>query len=179
MARFLCVLYSNKEVISNLEFNCMVDYYYFLSANRQTIEWAKLINKTTGDTVDFYQQFEKIDFSQSSIQIDKNDFPISTELLVLNKQKLVWLKLFISRYLDNYDIPHLTTVPLKSVTGRNPKVETSNHLVVTDKVILLNLANNIMIYCENSEYKKRVFKEMVDLTGLSIPLLNKSLLRKE
>lgn len=166
----------NKKTIS-FEFKTKNEYYKFLLHNKDRILWSNLINNINGEEVDVYKNIKEIDFFDVRILLEPEECENSKGMIILNKQQIDLINIFINEYLPNINIPEIKFNYLRYQDYFDEKIIVSNFLIVMQKEKLEYL---IKIIKEKltKPYLINEFNEMIVLTGREIPLTKELILRK-
>lgn len=177
MSRILCIFSRNQALSQNVFFEYEYDYYSFLYTHRNEIEWSKLIDIKTGETIDEYHNFKTINPNFFNLEITKEQFPNVETLLLLNQQKLMWFIEVINKYSETVKEKIKNGLKMRFHPLRQSKTNEKGYfippnLVLVDKKQLLSLYEEVHEELKDSPYKLRVLKSFVDLDGFEIHLNN-------
>lgn len=150
------------------------NYYCFLFSNINKILWSKLINVQTGEIIDSYTSLKVANPAFMNLKFNKEMFPNSDYIVLLNKQKIHWLFMII----DKYSIKTRDELPNKSLDFiRILEAKTEDYgffippeLIVVDQGQLNNLINRLYVEFENNNYKIKLLEKFIDISGYEIKL---------
>lgn len=177
MAKYLCIFSMNERIVSDFAFNNDLDYLTFLFTHRKEIDWAKLIDQKTGETVDNYQNFRVVKPEYFNLRLTKEQFPNVNTLLMLNKQKLIWFINIINTYTKDVATELNENDPLifhrvKQCSTEKDGFFIPSNLILVDKDKLMQKYYEVREELKDDEYKTRILKAFVDLEGFEIPIDN-------
>ena len=173
MDKYFCIFSESGTIKSDFMFGNEEDYFSFILANKSVINWSKLIDVKTGETVDEYHNLYQVDFSKLKINIPEELINISDSLILINKQQLHWMTKFASiqtpsAFKKMNDQPlSVFEVPQKSSFYQKDYMLSG--FAMLDKNELNEKINLIVNECDTN-YKKRLFKLMVSTKGLEFTL---------
>lgn len=182
MERYFCIFSELGTIRKDFKFNTPEDYFTFILANKNAIVWSKLIDMSTGETIDEYQNLNSIDFSQTKINIP--DFLLGKvdSLLLINQQQIIWLTKFAQKETPKAykalisDPIRAYNIPAKSSYYDETPIPAG--LAMIDTKQFKEIIDSVMDECTTS-YKKRLFKLMVKRKGYEIIIKTTPLLESK
>lgn len=173
---YICVYSSGSDYLLEENFAGIESYYLFLISNSNSIKWAKLINRESGELIEEYHSFELINPDFFNLTIKQKDYPHFGSLILIQNYKIEWLKHIVRKYSDSeitkrefLEIDKKTIKIISKDTNKDGFFIPKN-LVLVEKNSLLYVMERVMTEFEENPYKLRIIKEFINLKGYEIKM---------
>lgn len=174
MEKYFCIFSEVGTVRTDFRFANTDDYFSFVLANKNTLLWAKLIDLHTGETIDEFTHTHSIDFSKIKVRIPEEFTENVQSLLLINKQQLVWLSKFACLETpDAFNRMEADPIYSYSIPAKSSLYEEymPSGFALVSREDFNRIVSDIYEEC-TTNYKKRLFKMMVNTKGLEIVVNN-------
>lgn len=171
-----CIMKLKTGKIITEKFEKEVDYFDYLYAARNDINWAKLLNEFTGEVYDEYTELSLLSPTLVDIHINQNLMPKSTRAILLSRQKIYWFLKVIKKHspiVSEYLLENnLTFVSVPEKNTKEDSIYLPKELMVVSVSELKKILKMLEIESKDDNYKKRIYRTLIDLDGYEIKFKN-------